>query len=127
MRYRKRRKWKYLTEDPEQFVVGDNFPDVEFGFLKVENGVLHIQPKYAWDGASGPTIDTRNTMTPSLVHDAFYQLMREGVYPVSVKPYADRLFYEMLKERRMWFARARLWYRAVVVGGPTSSYVLEAP
>ena len=97
MRYRKRRKWKYLTEDLEQFDVGSfSFPNVKFGPLEIKDGVLIIQPKYAWDGASGPTLDTKNTMTPSLVHDAFYQLIREEVLPRKYKENADRIFYRRM-------------------------------
>lgn len=40
-------------------------------------GILTIKEGYAWDGPSGPTIDTKNFMRGSLVHDALYQLMRE--------------------------------------------------
>ena len=42
------------------------------------DGMLAIMDGYAWDGPSGPTIDTKNFMRGSLVHDALYQLMREG-------------------------------------------------
>lgn len=127
MRYRKRRKWKYTLEDQYEQSIGRQFPNIQFKFIEIENGRLYIAEQYAWDGASGPTIDTKNTMTPSLVHDALYQLMREGLLSDDFKADADRIFYEMLKERGMWFIRARLWYRAVVIGGPTSSYILTAP
>ena len=40
------------------------------------DGVLVIKKGYAWDGPSGPTIDTPSFMRGSLVHDALYQLMR---------------------------------------------------
>lgn len=47
-------------------------------FLQLEtDGRLLIKQGYAWDGPSGPTIDTLNFMRGSLVHDALYQLMRE--------------------------------------------------
>lgn len=42
------------------------------------NGLLSIRKGYAWDGASGPVIDTKTIMRGSLIHDALYQLMREG-------------------------------------------------
>lgn len=127
IRYRKRRKWKYTLEDDYFYPLEKTFPNVRFGFINLEDGVLNISQGYAWDGASGPTFDTKKTMRPSLVHDALYQLMREGILPVAYKGMADRIFYELLKENKMWGIRARVWYRAVVVGGPTSSYVLEAP
>lgn len=42
------------------------------------HGALYIKRGYAWDGPSGPAIDTQSMMRPSLIHDALYQLMREG-------------------------------------------------
>ena len=42
------------------------------------DGRLEIADGYAWDGPSGPAIDTKNFMRGSLVHDALYQLMRDG-------------------------------------------------
>lgn len=53
------------------------------------DGWLTIKAGYAWDGPSGPTIDTKNFMRGSLVHDALYQLMREGLLPESYRNVAD--------------------------------------
>lgn len=39
------------------------------------DGELVIKKGYAWDGPSGPTIDSLNFMRGSLVHDALYQLI----------------------------------------------------
>lgn len=38
-------------------------------------GKLFIKSGYAWDGASGPAVDTDTWMLPSLVHDALCQLL----------------------------------------------------
>jgi hypothetical protein len=43
-----------------------------------ETGLIMIKKGYAWDGPSGPAIDTRNFMRGSLVHDGLYQIMRQG-------------------------------------------------
>lgn len=43
------------------------------------DGKLFINKGYAWDGPSGPTIDTNTFMRGSLIHDALYQLMRDGL------------------------------------------------
>jgi hypothetical protein len=45
---------------------------------KASSGCGQESKGYAWNGPSGPTLDTRNFMRGSLVHDALYQLMREG-------------------------------------------------
>lgn len=53
--------------------------DIVTEFIELDrSGVLLIRHSYAWDGPSGPTIDTKNFMRGSLKHDAFAQLMREG-------------------------------------------------
>jgi hypothetical protein len=49
------------------------------------DGTLVISPGYAWDGASGPTYDSKSSMRASLVHDALYQLMRLGLLSQSFK------------------------------------------
>ena len=81
------------------------------------SGKLWISEAYAWDGASGPTIDTKNTITPSLVHDALTQLIRLGLLPASAKPAVDAFLKTMLEERGTLFIRARLWWRGVQIFG----------
>jgi len=47
----------------------------EFIILEL-SGLLIIKSGYAWDGPSGPTIDTPYFIVGSVAHDALYQLMR---------------------------------------------------
>lgn len=78
------------------------------------DGYLEVRVGYAWDGPSGPTIDSLSSMRGSLVHDALYQLMRMGLLdPRKWKNPADLLFEKMLVEDGMWEWRARWWYRGV--------------
>lgn len=82
------------------------------------SGVLTISKNYAWDGPSGPTVDTRNFMRSSLVHDALYQLMRETLLEHDVyRQAADRLLQQMCKEDGMSSIRAWWVYAGVRVGG----------
>ena len=60
-----------------------------------EEGRLEVKRTYAWDGPSGPTIDTRNFMRGSLVHDALYQLIRLEVLPPESRKRADQLLREI--------------------------------
>ena len=84
-------------------------------------GDLTIKEGYAWDGASGPTIDTDDTFRPSLVHDAFYQLMREKHIPITYRKQVDDILRTMLVEDGMWKVRALLWHDALfVVGEPAA-------
>ena len=72
------------------------------------DGVLTIKAGYAWDGPSGPTIDTKSFMRGSLVHDALYQLMRNEHLPASCREEADQELYRLCREDGM--CRFRAWY-----------------
>ena len=95
--------------------------DIEYLAL-TPAGTLTIKKGYAWDGPSGPTIDTLNFMRGSLVHDGLYQLMREhhldeGTY----RDTADRLLQQICKEDGMRTARAWVVYEAVHYFGEPSA------
>lgn len=81
------------------------------------DGWLLIRAGYAWDGPSGPAIDTANAMRASLVHDAFYQLLREGLLPQVHRITADRLYKAICLEAGMIEPRAWAHYRALVAAG----------
>ncbi|SDW60248.1 DUF1353 domain-containing protein [Nitrosomonas oligotropha] len=77
------------------------------------SGVLTIKKNYAWDGASGPVLDTQRIMRGSLVHDALYQLMREEHLPQKARENADWLLREICIEDGMSKFNADLVYLAV--------------
>ncbi|MDT4330839.1 hypothetical protein ACQE3E_17550 [Methylomonas sp. MED-D] len=78
------------------------------------SGQLTIRKGYAWDGPSGPTIDTPSFMRGSLVHDALYQLMRDEYLDRNVhRGTADLILKRICLEDGMWPARAWWVYEAV--------------
>jgi len=78
------------------------------------HGVLTIKKNYAWDGPSGPTVDTKDFIRGSLVHDALYQLMRENVLDYKVhRQRADEILRELCLEDGMCKFRAWYVYQAV--------------
>jgi hypothetical protein len=88
-------------------------------FLQLScEGLLTIREGYAWDGASGPARDTKGIMRGSLVHDALYQLMREGYLDHEVfREVADRLLQKIFIEdskQSQWFwrmiSKPRAWW-----------------
>jgi hypothetical protein len=95
--------------------------DTEYISLTTD-GHLTVKKGYAWDGPSGPTIDTKNFMRGSLVHDALYQLMREKKLNIELhrKP-ADKLLRRMCKEDGMSVVRAWWVYLGVRIGGESSA------
>lgn len=82
-------------------------------FLLDTTGLLVIKGGYAWDGASGPTIDSSSSMRGSLVHDALYQMISLGLLPITLRDEIDYLFYDIIREDGMMDFRAWAWYRAV--------------
>ena len=77
------------------------------------NGYLTVRKDYAWDGPSGPTIDTKSFMRGSLVHDVLYQLIREGLLPKEYRERADELLGTICLEDGMLKIRAWWVYRSV--------------
>lgn len=83
-------------------------------FVKLApRGLLIIAEGYYWDGPSGPTIDTEDFMRGSLVHDALYQLMREGFIDRGYRKHADKILYNICREDGMPWWRAQYVYRGV--------------
>ncbi len=108
--------------------------DIRTEYIRLHaTGCLEIREGYAWDGPSGPTIDTPNFMRGSLVHDAFYQLIRQELLPASYRLAADDELRKICKEDGMSSFRA--WYVHLAlfrVGGAAADpknkkQVLEAP
>jgi len=103
-------------------------------FTLTKTGKLWIKRGYAWDGASGPTFDTKSSMRPSLVHDVFCQMMQTGLLDYDLwQDKVNELFKQQCIEDGMWSWRAWLWYQAVEfadAGHPDqgdSNPVQEAP
>lgn len=87
-------------------------------------GTLTIRKGYAWDGPSGPTIDTKTFMRGALVHDAFYQLMRDCPAQFPEDPFrlqADALLRDICLEDGMNSIRAWWVYKAVRMFGEPSA------
>lgn len=86
-----------------------------------ESSRLRIMPGYAWDGASFLPFLWFGTpsawLTPSLVHDALYQLIREGLLAREHRAAVDGLFRDLLIERGVWRVVAWAAYYAVRVFG----------
>jgi hypothetical protein len=101
--------------------------------LKV-TGELEIGYGYAWDGPSGPTIDTKNFMRGSLVHDALYQLMREEKLDKTTwRKTADEELVRICRQdgmsrvRSWWVLRAVRWFADPAASPERRKPVKRAP
>lgn len=110
-------------------------PDVSIntGYIVLTcSGELTISKGYAWDGCSGPTWDDCTNMRGGLIHDALYQLMREGHLSQAFRPAADMTLKNICLEDGMNSIRAWLYHKAVKLFGQKFSEkraeeVLTAP
>lgn len=129
--YKKRRKYKYNLHSEVKFPTNIKVPEsINLKFLALDtNGNLVIRKGYSWDGPSGPAIDTKNFMQGSLVHDALYQLMREGLLPQDLRQKADEILRDVCIEDGMSKARAWWVYQGVRIGGVCAAKpdLLSAP
>ena len=92
-------------------------------YITIDNGVLLLKSGYAWDGPSGPTIDTKSFMRGSLVHDALYQLIREGHLHISYRDWADRELRAICLEDGMNPVRAFYVYWMVRLFGKPAAII----
>lgn len=80
--YRVLNRYKYALTDDYRIRIAITGQEIHTRFIDLGgDGTLVVKRGYAWDGPSGPTLDTISFMRGSLVHDALYQLMRDGDLP----------------------------------------------
>ena len=124
-----KRGYKYQVTRP--FYIKLNvvpFAPIDLPFVKMDSeGNMDILPGYAWDGASGPTWDTLNSMRGSLCHDVLYQLIRRQLISCSYKEYADQILHDLCTEDGMYKWRADYWRWAVLKFGTASTLASAEP
>ena len=92
-------------------IKGFSFKQVYFTMFP--DGMFVIKEGYLWDGPSGPTIDSPDSMRGSLVHDALYECIRRELLPLTIKDDADRVFHDTCTTDGMDKHKADLWYDMV--------------
>ena len=86
-------------------------------WIRLESdGKLTLKRGYAWDGSSGPTIDTKTCMQASAEHDALSKLMRWELLPRSCKEEVDKRYHDKCLEDGMMKVKAdlRVWVLRMV-------------
>jgi len=106
-----------LTKDYNLFIKQLLRKEVKSEFINIIEGNLHIKAGYKWNGPSGPAVDTVDFLRASLVHDAFYDLIRQRKLPYRYKYLADRLLRNIAREDGMSHFRSNYSYLAVFVFG----------
>ena len=117
MKYRKGYKYQ-LAENEFLMVPISPDQDIVTEFINLSTkGELNIRSGYAYDGPSGPTWPTDNTMVPSAVHDVLAQLLRQGLLSQGQLAGVNELFNQMLKDRGMFWFRRWYWLKGLWLTG----------
>ncbi len=85
-------------------------------YVLTQDGMLYVSRGFAWNGADGPTIDTKSSMRASLVHDCMCQLMKERKMDYKFAPQVHAFFEQMCREDGMGGLRASIWHWGVRFG-----------
>lgn len=119
--YKKGYKYQLQREWFTDTLITLNKP-IDTEYIRMDtSGMLTIKRGYAFDGASGPTIDSKNSMKGSLAHDALYQLIRGNYLLSEHRKIADELLRDICIKEGMWKPRAWTWYYAVRATAKKSS------
>ena len=120
-------KYKFKVEENFSIELPFKIPDFEHQYASLKDGILSVKRGYAWDGASGPIINTQDTLVASLVHDVLYQAMRLNLIKSSKenRKIADKNFFEILKMNGVNSIRRKVWYFAVRLFGKKSTIKIQ--
>lgn len=103
-----------LAEDYTDILPLKPKQDVSTEYVRLgTDGEILIKAGYAWDGPSGPTIDTKSAMRGSLIHDSLYQLLRLGHLDEKWRATADEIYEQACVSDGMFKIRAWAHFRAL--------------
>lgn len=117
--------YKYIQAEHPFICHTEIYPQVDITtkFITLtREGVLTVQPYYASDGSSGPTIDDKTNMRGGWAHDALYELMRLGLLDIAWREKVDELLRDLdlqdayEKHPKLYFlyyARYVIWFKTV--------------
>lgn len=90
-------------------------PDNHLIYRLTPEGMLVIYRGYAWNG---PTMAAKSPerLYPSLVHDAFCQMYREGEISFAQRRQADAEYVRLLKESGSWWITQKIHGAGVFIG-----------
>ena len=116
--YTKRKHWKYKLAGEVKYATQIIGKPTDWEYLALDaDGILTIRSGYCWDGPSGPARDSDDAMYGSLIHDALYQMIREGRINKSDRKRADEILRDVCIASGMNKVRAQAFYRAVRLAG----------
>lgn len=90
------------------------------------DGRYTIKKGYLYS-ANFPAINTKNSRRGAMIHDFFYDLIKDGYLARIYKQPVDQYFHQILLEDKMTPARAAYWLKAVQLGGDAALDAARPP
>lgn len=115
MKYKKGYKYQ-LVEDlvlPSDILPPNNQDIHTYYVSLLKNGDWVFKRGWAWDGVSGPMMDTKATFPGGCGHDGGAYLLRQGKLPPEYKEPVDLWLPNLFLEYGMWEFRAKYAWKAV--------------
>jgi hypothetical protein len=123
LKFHKIEGYKYLVAERVTYAVPElGQACVTHRLFTLSEGMLVVEAGYAWNGPSGPTVDTPASINASLPHDVVYQCICTGLLAASYKPSGDAILHRLMREYPAKFQtwaniRARYYLWGVQLGG----------
>jgi len=86
----------------------------------MSDGLLTLNYGFWWNGSTFVQ-DTSYCMRASAFHDALCRMISQDLLPASVRPAADKLYYELCIEEGMGWLQAKLRWAGLRVYGITTN------
>jgi hypothetical protein len=102
-----------------QTEIKDHYAEMEYVDL-TPDGRLTLWKAFRWNGSSFVQ-DTPACMRASAFHDALCKLISRDLLPASVRPVADKLYYDLCREDGMSWMQAKIRYAGLRVYGITTN------
>jgi hypothetical protein len=112
----------YFLDEPSisiQTELKGHYAEVDYINL-TPDGRLTLEKAFRWNGSSFVQ-DTPACMRASAFHDALCRMISQGLLPTSVRPAADKLYYELCREDGMSWMQAKLRWAGLRVYGTISN------
>jgi hypothetical protein len=110
-KYQLAESYELFVDVRPEYLISDDYVSLD------TDGRMILHKGYATDGPSGPTIDTNNFIRGAFVHDAGYQLIRNGHLSIDTRDYWDCLLYSICRDDGMSAVRAWYVYKCVSAFG----------
>lgn len=95
---------------------------IEHSYFIINKNSVIVKPLYAWDGATGALIQSKNLRIPSLIHDIGCQAINLGLLPIELRQDFNKEYYNQCLLYDVCKPRACIHYIVITIWGMLRKY-----